>query len=154
LKRPISPRSKSPSASTAHIAGADWKKHRRRPKGAPVAIGLLILFHLVLLFMFTLPDRRVPPMIQRLVAVADAALAASIVPLVLNELGKKYESFPWFHGRKGSTGTVGGAIVFALVLSVWFTPLAPIKAVAPADDEPPNRLENSDGDAPVDAGRG
>jgi hypothetical protein len=81
-------------------------------------------------------------MIQRLVAVADAALAASIVPIAVSEIGKKYKNFTLFRGFKVSTAQVGGVAAFALVLGLWFTPLAPIKVGVPAAEDLVNWLSN------------
>ncbi len=126
----------------AAVTPEGWKKYRRPPKATIVSAVLLVLFHLVVLVMFTLPDRRLPMLLQRLVAVADAALAASVLVFAVSELWKKHRKVTVFNKFKINTAKVGGSSVFALMLALWFTPLAPIKIGVPAAKDIANWFSN------------
>lgn len=135
-------RTRAFTTSTVHVPTQGFKSHRRLPKGTLIALGLFVVLHLIVLFLFTLADRRLPAMIQRLVAVADAALAAAVVMFAVTEFGKKLPQFTFLQTHKKASAQGGAAAAFLLVLGLWFTPLAPIKIGVPAAEDVANWLGN------------
>lgn len=125
-----------------HVPSAGFKAHRRRPKGTLISLGLFVLFHLVVLFIFTLSDRRLPAMIQRLVGAADGALAAAVMMFAVTEFSKRLPQVAVLQKHKKASAQGGAAVAFLLVLGLWFTPLAPIKIGVPAAEDVANWLGN------------
>jgi hypothetical protein len=93
-----------------------------------------LLKHAVLNYQFTAPDHRLPSLLQRLVAFADAAFVAAVVSLMLEDWRRRFQ-------RRGTLGAAVAAdesadgfgvdwasvLGFILALSLWLSPWAPIK---------------------------
>ena len=106
---------------------------RRPPKGTLVAISLLAVFHVVLFFQFTQPDRGMPSLLQRLVAVADAALVASVAQFTFDGWGLRRRRVRWFGARRGiRVATILSAAIFMAVAAIWCSSWAPIKPLPDA----------------------
>jgi hypothetical protein len=102
-----------------------------------LAISLVVVFHVVLYFQFTAPDYQMPRLLQRLVALADAAFVASVAQFSCDAWGARRRRLRLFGHRGMRVATLISAATFVLVAALWFSPWAPIKITADIDPPPP-----------------
>jgi hypothetical protein len=97
----------------------------RRTRKAALQSGALLVVFCVMLY--AAAPSHLPLLIQRLVGLTSALLVMLCVTLTLNELGTRYRTFGISTDRFERVVGVLGWVVFAAVLAIWFTRLAPIQ---------------------------
>jgi hypothetical protein len=98
----------------------------RRSRKAALRSGMLLAVFTALLF--AAAPARLPLLFQRLVGLTSALLVMLFVTFALNEVGASYRKFGMSDEGFGRLLNWVGWGVFALVLAVWFTHLAPIQS--------------------------
>jgi hypothetical protein len=97
----------------------------RRSRQAALRTGVVLVFFCAMLY--AAAPARLPLLIQRLVGLTSALLVMLFVTFSLNELGASFRKFGMSDVAFSRLLTLIGWLVFALVLTGWFTRLAPIQ---------------------------